>query len=184
MRKTTGRPRALGGFVLLGATIPFNATWAQQEEAEPLEEITVTGTAIKRSNLNSALPIQTITADQFQREGITNAGDLIANVPAMQGFITESDSVGGSGGGIRTANLRAIGSQYTLTLLDGRRMAPADSGSSIDLSNIPLAAVEQVQILTDGANAPSTTPRTRKPADSTTRARWKSCPSRNGTACR
>ena len=153
MRKITGRSKALGGFVLLGATIPFNATLAQEEEAEPLEEITVTGTAIKRSNLNSALPIQTITADQFQREGITNAGDLIANVPAMQGFITESDSVGGSGGGIRTANLRAIGSQYTLSLLDGRRMAPADSGSSIDLSNIPLAAVEQVQILTDGASA-------------------------------
>jgi iron complex outermembrane recepter protein len=153
MRKTKGRSKALGGFVLLGAAIPFNATVAQEQEAEPLEEITVTGTAIKRSNLNSALPIQTITADQFQREGITNAGDLIANVPAMQGFITESDSVGGSGGGIRTANLRAIGSQYTLSLLDGRRMAPADSGSSIDLSNIPLAAVEQVQILTDGASA-------------------------------
>ena len=153
MRKIKGRSRALGSFVLLGATIPFSAALAQEEEAEPLEEITVTGTAIKRSNLNSALPIQTITADQFQREGITNAGDLIANVPAMQGFITESDSVGGSGGGIRTANLRAIGSQYTLSLLDGRRMAPADSGSSIDLSNIPLAAVEQVQILTDGASA-------------------------------
>ena len=118
MRKTKGRSKALGGFVLLGAAIPFNATVAQEQEAEPLEEITVTGTAIKRSNLNSALPIQTITADQFQREGITNAGDLIANVPAMQGFITESDSVGGSGGGIRTANLRAIGSQYTLSLLD------------------------------------------------------------------
>jgi iron complex outermembrane receptor protein len=132
--------------------VPFNATIAQEEEAV-LEEITVTGTAIKRSNLNSALPVQTITADQFEREGITNAGDLIATVPAMQGFVTESDSVGGDGGGIRTANLRAIGSQYTLSLLDGRRMAPADSGSSIDLSNIPLAAVEQVQILTDGASA-------------------------------
>jgi iron complex outermembrane receptor protein len=139
--------------VLLSAsTVPFNAALAQEEEAV-LEEITVTGTAIKRSNLNSALPVQTITADQFQREGITNAGDLIESVPAMQGFITESDSVGGSGGGIRTANLRGIGNQYTLSLLDGRRMAPADSGSSIDLSNIPLAAVEQVQILTDGASA-------------------------------
>jgi iron complex outermembrane receptor protein len=153
--RTKFRPSGtLGCVVLLGAaTVPFNATIAQEEESVPLEEITVTGTAIKRSNLNSALPIQTITADQFQREGITNAGDLIASVPAMQGFITESDSVGGSGGGIRTANLRAIGSQYTLSLLDGRRMAPADSGSSIDLSNIPLAAVEQVQILTDGASA-------------------------------
>jgi len=153
MRKAKYPSSPLGWVALLSAsTVPFGAAIAQEEEPV-LEEITVTGTAIKRSNLNSALPIQTITQDEFQREGITNAGDLIANVPAMQGFITESDSVGGSGGGIRTANLRAIGSQYTLSLLDGRRMAPADSGSSIDLSNIPLAAVEQVQILTDGASA-------------------------------
>ena len=154
MRKRISPSRTLGCAALLGASaVPFNMALAQEEEAVPIEEITVTGTAIKRSNLDSALPIQTITADEFQREGIVNAGDLIASVPAMQGFITESDSVGGSGGGIRTANLRAIGSQYTLSLLDGRRMAPADSGSSIDLSNIPLAAVEQVQILTDGASA-------------------------------
>ena len=152
IRKVLSRSGTLGGIALLGATLPLQATLAQEDEAV-LEEIVVTGTAIKRANLDSALPIQTITQDEFKREGITNAGDLIASVPAMQGFITESDSVGGSGGGIRTANLRAIGSQYTLSLLDGRRMAPADSGSSIDLSNIPLAAVEQVQILTDGASA-------------------------------
>ena len=128
IRKVLCRGGTLGGIALLGATVPLQTTMAQEEEAV-LEEIVVTGTAIKRANLDSALPIQTITQDEFKREGITNAGDLIASVPAMQGFITESDSVGGSGGGIRTANLRAIGSQYTLTLLDGRRMAPADSGS-------------------------------------------------------
>jgi iron complex outermembrane receptor protein len=126
---------------------------AQQSDTEVLEEIIVTGSAIKRVDLDGALPIQVINADQIEREGITNAGDLIEYVPAMQGFTTESDSVGGGGGGIRDANLRAIGSQYTLSLLNGRRMAPADSGSSIDLSNIPLAAVDQVQILTDGASA-------------------------------
>jgi iron complex outermembrane recepter protein len=149
--------KTLGWIVLLaGSAVPFSAATAQEEDGPPseeLEEIVVTGTAIKRANLDSALPIQVITAEDFEREGITNAGDLVANIPAMQGFITESDSVGGSGGGIRTANLRAIGSQYTLSLLNGRRMAPADSGSSIDLSNIPLAAVEQVQVLTDGASA-------------------------------
>jgi iron complex outermembrane receptor protein len=121
--------------------------------AEALEEIVVTGSAIKRKDLDSALPIQVLQADTFEREGITSAGDLVESVPAMQGFTTESDSVGGGGGGIRTANLRAIGSQYTLTLLNGRRLAPATSGSTIDVSNIPLAAVREVQILTDGASA-------------------------------
>jgi len=151
--------RARAAFLVLGCSAPLGFTLAQDIAADDaaadtlLEEIVVTGSAIKRADLDSSLPIQVITADQFDREGITNAGDLIENIPAMQGYTTESDSVGGSGGGIRTANLRAIGSQYTLSLLNGRRMAPADSGSSIDLSNIPLAAVEQVQILTDGASA-------------------------------
>jgi iron complex outermembrane receptor protein len=151
--------RIYSALLIASLAVPMHNALAQEQIApaevdeDRLEEIVVTGSAIKRVDLDSSLPIQVITADQFDREGITNASDLIENIPAMQGFTTESDSVGGSGGGIRTANLRAIGSQYTLSLLDGRRMAPADSGSSIDLSNIPLAAVEQVQILTDGAGA-------------------------------
>jgi iron complex outermembrane receptor protein len=141
---------------LAGAMTAMCAPALAQEpgvDEEFIEEIVTTGSAIKRVDLNNALPIQVITADKLDRQGITNAGDLIENLPAMQGFITEAESVGGSGGGIRTANLRAIGNQYTLSLLNGRRMAPADSSSAIDLSNIPLAAVEQVQILTDGASA-------------------------------
>ena len=145
------------GICLLGVlAVPLAGAQAQEPvnpDEEILEEIVTTGSAIKRVDLNNALPVQVLTEDQLDRQGITNAGDLIENVPAMQGFITESDSVGGGGGGVRTANLRAIGSQYTLSLLNGRRMAPVDSGSSIDLNNIPLAAVERVHILTDGASA-------------------------------
>jgi iron complex outermembrane receptor protein len=143
---------ALGVFGIAAGQV-VDATRDASANDGVLEEIVVTGSAIKRVELDNALPIQVVTADQFEREGITNAGDLIENVPAMQGFTTEADSVGGGGGGLRTANLRAIGSQYTLSLLNGRRMAPADSDSTIDLSNIPLAAVDQVQILTDGASA-------------------------------
>jgi iron complex outermembrane receptor protein len=124
-----------------------------QDDEEALDEITVTGSAIKREELGAALPLEVLSADYLERTGITSAADMIESVPAMQGFFTESDSVGGGGGGIRTANLRGIGSQYTLVLLDGRRMAPAYSGSDIDLSNIPLAAVDQVHILKDGAGA-------------------------------
>ncbi|BFM05513.1 TonB-dependent receptor [Halioxenophilus aromaticivorans] len=118
-----------------------------------MEEITVTGSLIKRSDLDSALPIQVIDADKMARVGIITAQDLVRKVPAMQNFTTPADSVGGGGGGLSTANLRGIGDQYTLSLLNGRRMAPATAGSTIDLNNIPLAAVEQVDILTDGASA-------------------------------
>lgn len=118
-----------------------------------LEEVIVTGSAIKRVDLDNALPVQVLSAADIDRTGVTNAAQLMTRIPAMQGFLTASNSVGGDGGGVQTANLRGIGDQYTLTLLNGRRMAPADSGSTIDLSNIPLAAVERVEILTDGASA-------------------------------
>lgn len=152
MRILICRSTTLSGIATLALlAIPFSGAVAQDEEV--LEEIVVTGSAIKRADLTEALPIQVLDAQTIDRAGITNAADLIEAIPAMQGYFHASDSVGGGGGGIRTANLRAIGSQYTLSLLDGRRMAPAYSGSDIDLSNIPLAAVDQVEILTDGASA-------------------------------
>ncbi len=159
MRRLRYPAPGLRGLAIIAcaAFVPASLVVAQDQEMAadegPIEEIVTTGSAIKRVDLYNALPVQVLTADTIERQGITNAGDLIESVPAMQGFFHPSQSVGGGGGGIRTANLRAIGSQYTLSLLDGRRMAPADSGSSIDLSNIPMAAVEQVQILTDGASA-------------------------------
>jgi len=152
MRNLICRPTTSSGIALLAAVIvPFSGALAQEEEA--LEEIVVTGSAIKRLDLNEALPIQVIDADTMDRAGITNTAELVEAIPAMQNMFHAADSVGGGGGGIQTANLRAIGSQYTLSLLDGRRMAPAYSGSDIDLSNIPLAAVERVEVLTDGASS-------------------------------
>jgi len=150
---------AMTGLAIIAcaAFLPTSAVIAQDQnvaaEDQFIDEIVTTGSAIKRVDLYNALPVQVLTADTIDRQGITTAADLIEAVPAMQGYITPAQTVGGDGGGIRTANLRAIGSQYTLSLLNGRRMAPADSGSSISLDNIPLAAVDQVQILTDGASA-------------------------------
>ncbi len=54
---------------------------------------------------------------------------------------------------MKTASLRGLGSDYTLVLINGRRMAPRGSGSTIDLNSIPLAAIERVEVLTDGASA-------------------------------
>ncbi len=140
---------AAAGAVGVGALAPTKALGQE----EPIEEIVVTGSAIKRVDLNNALPIQVFDTEDIVHSGVTNTTDFIESIPAMQNYYTSSDSVGGSGGGIRTANLRGIGDQYTLSLLNGRRMAPADSGSLIDLSNVPLAAIERVEVLTDGASA-------------------------------
>ena len=127
--------------------------FSAEEAAEDIERIQVTGSSIKRTDMEGALPVTVISREEIDASGVVNVADLMAQMPAMQGFTTASDSVGGTGGGISTASLHNIGEQYTLVLLNGRRIAPSDSGSTIDLSNIPLALVERVEVLTDGASA-------------------------------
>lgn len=138
--------------LLLSVTAPV---FAQDGAADTkIEEVLVTGSAIKRSeNLEGSLPIQEFGRAELDRSGVTTTSDFIESIPAMQGFTTAGDSVGGTGGGIRTASIHDIGEQYTLVLLNGRRLAPADSGSTIDLTAIPMSMLEQVDVLTDGASA-------------------------------
>lgn len=124
---------------------------AQSDTA--LQRVEVTGSSIKRVAAEAALPVQTFTAADIARSGATSVTEFIQQLPVMQGFTTVSDAVGGGGGGITTASIHDIGEQYTLVLVNGRRIAPATSGSTIDISGIPLSAIDRVEVLTDGASA-------------------------------
>lgn len=129
------------------------AALAQQSSGiEPIARVEITGSSIKRIAAEGALPVQTITRAQIDQSGLASVADLVAALPAMQGFITASNSVNGGGEGVQTASVHAIGTDYTLVLLNGRRMAPYGTGSAVNLASIPLAAVERVEILTDGAS--------------------------------
>jgi iron complex outermembrane receptor protein len=129
------------------------STAAFSAEEEAVERIQVTGSSIKRTDMEGALPIVTVSAEDIARSGVTSVPDLIATLPAMQGFTTSSDSVGGGGGGVNSAALRGLDDQYTLVLLNGRRLASSDTGGVIDLNQIPLAAIKRVEVLMDGASA-------------------------------
>lgn len=126
---------------------------AEQADKKDVERIQVTGSSIKRTDMEGALPVQLINRDDIEKTGLTSAGELIQSLPAMQGFTVAAQSVGGGGGGQKTASLRGLGSEYTLVLLNGRRLAPRGSGSTIDLNSIPLAAIDRIEVLTDGASA-------------------------------
>ncbi len=117
------------------------------------DAVVVTGSSIKRIDIEGALPIQTYNAEAIKRTGATSAADFIQSLAVMQGFTHSSESVGGGGGGISTASIHDLGSSYTLVLLNGRRMAAADSGNTVDLNTIPLDAIERVEVLTDGASS-------------------------------
>ncbi|WP_372870661.1 TonB-dependent receptor [Shewanella sp.] len=123
------------------------------EDGEKVERIQITGSAIKRTDLEGALPVQVIDAAEIAKSGVTSVPDLIASLPSMQGFVAEGESVGGGGGGVQTASLRDLGAEYTLVLVNGRRQVSSDSGGSVDINSIPLAAIKRVEILSDGASA-------------------------------
>jgi len=128
--------------------------FAQQD----IERVEITGSAIKRIEAEGALPLQVFTRAEIERSGASTATELIQKLPSMQGFVTTSESVGGGGAGFATASLRSLG-QRTLVLLNGRRLATWSGqtltgyGDGIDLNTIPIAAIERIEVLTDGASA-------------------------------
>ena len=158
-RKTSERRAAallsLISGLLLGTTLP---AFAQLEAAEtpPRIFITVTGSNIPRTDLETALPVQRITREDIERSGATTAAELLNNVSANLIGQNDALSIGGffATPGLSSANLRGLGGGSTLVLVNGRRVANyAFDGGSVDLNSIPLAAIDHVEVLKDGASA-------------------------------
>ena len=152
------RTKICGALALAFGPFLANVALAQDQDtstapAAGVQRVEVTGSAIKRIAMEGALPIQTITNDDIKKSGVTSVTDLIQNLPAMQGFTTASQSVNGGGAGATTASIHDIGAAYTLVLLNGHRMASYTTGSEVNLNQIPLGAVDHVDVLTDGASA-------------------------------
>jgi len=144
-----------------GIIVAFGATMlaCMPALAQETQRVEITGSSIKRIDAETALPIQVISRADIDRSGVQSVTELIQNLPAMQGFSQSSSSVGGGGGGYSDASIHSIGGTRTLVLLNGHRLATwagqtlTGAGSGIDLNGIPLAAVERVEVLTDGASA-------------------------------
>lgn len=119
----------------------------------PMQRVEVTGSAIKRINIEGALPIQTLSQEAIAKTGATSVAELVQTLPAMQGFTIGAVAAGTNSGGRVSASIHGIGESYTLVLLNGRRLAPQGSGNAVNLQAIPMSAVERVEILTDGASA-------------------------------
>jgi iron complex outermembrane recepter protein len=121
--------------------------------AQETQRVEITGSAIRRLNTEGALPVTTISRADIERSGATSVAELLQKLPSMGNFTTTSESINGGGGGTTTASVHGLGEDYTLVLLNGRRMAPFNTGSTVNLNSLPLAAIERVEVLTDGASA-------------------------------
>jgi len=126
--------------------------------AKPVPKVEITGSAIRRIESETALPVQVITRADIEKVGVTTASEIVARLSSNVGGLTDGASinVGGDQRGFNSANLRGIGTSSTLVLLNGRRMAnfasPGDD-AGVDLNNIPAAAIQRVEVLLDGASA-------------------------------
>ena len=138
-----------------GATVmALPAAQAQQQSGQQLEKVEITGSLIRRVDAETALPVQIIRADELTKQGITTAEQALRTVAANQSLTGVSQGIGSTTGGQSTANMRGLGSNKTLVLLNGRRIAnhAYDSGAA-DLNAIPLAAIDRIEVLRDGASA-------------------------------
>jgi outer membrane cobalamin receptor len=124
---------------------------AQEEGADQLEEITVTGSRIKKKDFSSNAPVATVGFEQIEMTGTVNTESLLNTLPqAVPGLDRTSNN---PGNGTATVNLRGLGSNRTLVLINGTRVVPTSSGGSVDINTIPNALIQNIEVLTGGASA-------------------------------
>jgi iron complex outermembrane recepter protein len=157
-----GAGKSIGGAccgLALGVALPV---LPQQDPAVPVrvEKIEVTGSNIsRRIDAETALPVTVITREEIRNSGVTTAAELLDKVSAINGGgYNLSQGIGDSSTpGLSAVSLRGLGSNNTLVLLNGRRLSNyafnAVGGGTVNLNQIPLGAVERVEVLKDGASA-------------------------------
>lgn len=142
----TGVLTALGG-ALLATSVP---TFAQSGG----DRVEVTGSLIRRIDAESSLPVTTLRADDLVKVGVTNAEQVVKFITQQQGGTVTSGSVSGTNGAAAYADLRSLGANRTLVLLNSQRVAQNPFAvAAVDLNTLPTAALERVETLSDGASA-------------------------------
>ncbi len=131
---------------------------AGADEAAKLDAIEVTGSRIKRTDIEGPSPIVSISRQQIENEGYTSVVEVLQNLTQNSGgSFSSQGGLFGSTGGASAVDLRGFGAGRTLVLVDGRRLPvfPTANVSSqpADLSSIPFASIDRIEILTDGASA-------------------------------
>ncbi len=133
-----------------------NVTGQQGQEATEIEEVVVTGSRIRRDPTNSPTPLIQVDREQLLETGQSTLIDYLATIPALSNSVVPSDTTGSNlgDGGLSLANLRSLGSNRTLTLVDGRRHVGSNGGSlAVDVDTIPRLLIESVEIITGGASS-------------------------------
>ncbi|MDJ0793161.1 MAG: TonB-dependent receptor [Woeseiaceae bacterium] len=135
---------------MVGSPLVF----AQDEAEVELEEITVTGSRIPRKDLEGPSPVSIYDRTNIEQSGGTSIGQILREIPAVAGG-AQATNINNGGTGSQNISLRGLGSARTLVLINGRRAPDSSGGNSglVDLNTIPVAMVERIEVLKDGASA-------------------------------
>ena len=123
------------------------AAMAQQT----LEEVVVTGSRIKRTDLTAPSPVAVLDSSQIQISGTVNVEQLLNQMPQIIPGLTSTSN--NPGNGEASVDLRGLGAQRTLVLMDGKRMVPTRSDGIVDINSMPTALIDRVEVMTGGASA-------------------------------
>jgi iron complex outermembrane receptor protein len=166
MRGIGGRAAGWAGVSLLA--LMASAAVAQEQTAQTAtaeatagDTIIVTGTRIARDpNATAPLPVSTVDSEALRSAGVTDPSEVLRQIPALQSSSTIGDSIERGPGGFNpgigqaTLNLRQLGRERTLVLVDGRRHVSGVEGeATVDVATIPAPLIERVEVLTGGASA-------------------------------
>lgn len=164
---TLGISAGLGGLLLASAALPVLAQDRPGNDAQKLEAIEVTGSRIKKAEVEGQNPVISISANDIAQSGLASIGDVIQQLSVSGSSLnTKFNSAGnfgfaadgsGVGSGSTTISLRNLNAKRTLILVDGMRWVNESSASgvsaAVDLNTIPASIVERIEILTDGASS-------------------------------
>ncbi len=161
MAQSTRYRRKLLTHALLMALAPSLAATAQENDTgstQQLDTVTVTGSRIKRAEVEGPAPVNILTADQIKKEGFVTVYDVLTTLTEATGTVEADSTWGSHTPNASGLNLRGMGPNRTLLLVNGRRVAdyplPYEGQTNFsNYSNIPAAAIERVEILTGGASA-------------------------------
>ena len=143
----------VGATASLATASAFAQDAAKKDEAKEITAVTVTGSRIKRVDAETTQPVSVITRADIEKTGATNLYDILNNITSSDGsgLSTVTTQTNGSDGS-QQISLRNLGAERTLVLVDGKRWI-TDIDGVVDLSTIPLAIIERVDVLKDGASA-------------------------------
>jgi outer membrane receptor protein involved in Fe transport len=143
----------LTGAAVAGGGLISNASAANANNPAKLGKVTVTGSRIKRTSIETAQPTLHITRQQIQKSGFTNIGDFLARLSSTGGYLNSTVNNNlGNNAGETFVDLRSLGAGRTLILVDGKRWIPGLGGAT-NVNTIPTSIIERIDVLKDGASA-------------------------------